>query len=72
VYHKKPDDANSRDDDLRASAFTFSASKISLTAICFEEKITAKSNKSKKEEKKGPESKKLIRLRTFGSVRPCG
>jgi hypothetical protein len=39
---------------------TFSASKISLTATCFEEKITAKSKKSKKEGKKGPESKNLF------------
>jgi hypothetical protein len=45
---------------VRASAFTFSASKISLTATCFEEKITAKSNKSKEGRKKGPESKNLF------------
>jgi hypothetical protein len=44
----------------RASAFTFSASKISLTAVCFEEKIYREVEEGEEGRKKGPESKHLF------------
>jgi hypothetical protein len=44
----------------RASAFTFSASKISSTATCVEEKIYREVEKVEEGRKKGPENKNLF------------